>query len=95
VAYGITSLGRGRAGAASLLALVQGHWGVENRLHHVRDVTMGEDACRVRSGSAPQALAGLRNAAIHLLGGVRPGNIAAAIRHLQARPRKALALINA
>lgn len=58
-------------------------------------MTMGEDACRVLSGSAPQALAGLRNAAIHLLGEIRPGNIAAAIRHLHARPRKALALITA
>lgn len=93
VVYGITSLPRDRADASRLLGLVRRHWGIENRLHYVRDVTLGEDACRVRSGAAPQVLAGLRNAAIHLLGAVRPGNIAAAIRHLVAKPRKAIALV--
>ena len=93
VVYGITSLPRDRADARHLLALTRRHWGIENRLHYVRDVTLGEDACRVRSGAAPQALAGVRNAAIHLLGRVRPGNIAGAIRHLVAKPRKAIGLI--
>ncbi len=58
---------REQADAARLLGLVPRHWGIENRLHYVRDVTLGEDACRVRSGSAPQALACLRNATMHLL----------------------------
>ena len=39
VVYGVTSLTRGRADAARLLALVRSHWGIENGLHHVRDVT--------------------------------------------------------
>jgi hypothetical protein len=56
-------------------------------------VTLGEDGCRVRSGAAPQVLAGLRNAALWLLGGVNPGNAAAAIRHLAAKPFKALRLV--
>ncbi len=67
VAYGITSLPRERADARRLLGLTRRHWGIENRLHYIRDVTLGEDACRVRSGSAPQILAGVRNAALHLL----------------------------
>lgn len=93
VVYGVTSLPRDRADASRLLGLVRRHWGIENQLHHVRDVTLGEDACRVRSGSAPQALAGLRNAAAYVLGRVRPGNLAAATRHLLAKPRKAIRLI--
>jgi hypothetical protein len=68
-------------------------WGIENRLHYIRDVTLGEDACRVRSGSAPQVLASLRNAAMHLLRGIDPGNMAAATRHLNAKSRKAIDLI--
>jgi predicted transposase YbfD/YdcC len=68
--YGITSLRRDAADAAALLALVRGHWGIENGLHYVRDVTLGEDACRVRTGNAPQVLAALRNAVVHLLEGV-------------------------
>ncbi len=92
VAYGVTSLTRDRADARRLLGLARRHWGVENRLHYVRDVTPGEGACRVSSGAGPQVLAGVRNAAVHLLSRIRPGNIAAT-RHLAAKPRKALGLL--
>ena len=37
--YGISSLEAQEADAERLLALVRGHWGIENRLHGVRDVT--------------------------------------------------------
>jgi hypothetical protein len=93
VAYGITSVGRDRADAGRLLGLARGHWGIENGLHWVRDVTLGEDACRVRTGSAPQVLAALRNAVVHLLGGVKAASKAAATRHFAARPFAALRLL--
>jgi predicted transposase YbfD/YdcC len=93
VVYGVTSLSRAQAGAADLLALVRGHWGIENKLHWVRDETLGEDRCRARKGAAAQALAAIRNAAVYLLGQVNPKNKAAATRHLAAHPRNALALL--
>ena len=62
VGYGITSLSEKGADAARLLGLTRMHWRIENGLHYVRDVTMGEDASRVRKGSAPQVMAALRNA---------------------------------
>jgi hypothetical protein len=68
--FGITSLGPDEADAERLQGLVRGHWGIENRLHLVRDVTLGEDGCRVRSGDAAQLLAAFRNAVVHLLEGV-------------------------
>src|SRR3982751_3327704 len=74
VVHGITSLTRERAGAAELLGLVRGHWGIENGLHYVRDETRGEDRCRVRTGSGPQVLAAVRNVAVYLLGRVNPKN---------------------
>ena len=49
--YAITSLGR-ETGPGKLLEYVRGHWGIENRLHYVRDVTLGEDASQVRTGAA-------------------------------------------
>lgn len=64
-----------------LLRLVRCHWHIENRLHYVRDVTLGEDASTVRSGAAPQALAALRNVLLALLRAAGWRNIAAAIRH--------------
>ena len=33
---------------------VRGHWGIENRLHWVLDVSFGEDDCRVRKDHAPE-----------------------------------------
>ena len=93
VVQGITSVGRDRADAARLLQLARGHWGIENGLHYVRDVTLGEDACRVRTGAAPQVLAALRNAVVHLLDGVKAASKAAATRYFAARPFAALPLL--
>jgi predicted transposase YbfD/YdcC len=81
VVYGITSLSRERADAARLLELARQHWQIENGAHYRRDVTLGEDQSRVRKGSAPQVLAGLRNTIIHLVKDVAPG-LATAIRRL-------------
>jgi hypothetical protein len=67
VIYAITSCDPARVGAAALLKLSRDHWAIENSLFHIRDVTFGEDRCRVRSGSAPRALAELRNAALTLI----------------------------
>ena len=64
--HGITSLTSDRADAARLLALVRGHWAIENGLHWVREVTFDEDRSQVRTGAAPQVLAALRNTAIGL-----------------------------
>jgi predicted transposase YbfD/YdcC len=93
VVSGITSLPPARADARRLLALVRDHWRIENSLHYVRDVTLGEDACRVRKGKAPQVLAGLRNAVVHLLASVEAPNRRAALERLSARPAEALQLI--
>jgi hypothetical protein len=59
VAYVITSLPADVAGPERLLQLSRGHWGIENKLHWVRDVSMNEDRCRVRAGA--RALAAIRN----------------------------------
>jgi hypothetical protein len=68
------------------LELVRGHWRIENQLHYVRDVTVGEDACRVRSGSAPQVLAALRNCVVALLRQEGATNLAARLRHHAWQP---------
>jgi hypothetical protein len=67
VIYAITSLDPAVHGAARLLQLSRDHWQIENSLFHVRDVTFREDHCRVRTGSAPQALAAIRDAALNLI----------------------------
>lgn len=53
--------------AATFAGVVRRHWGIENRLHWVLDVTCNEDASRVRAGHAAQNLAALRHPALNLL----------------------------
>ena len=93
LAYAITSLSPDQAGPRELLCLWRSHWEIENRLHYVRDVTMKEDASQVRSGSAPQVMAALRNTTLGLLRQTGATNIAAALRHFSYKPLEALALL--
>ena len=88
VQYAITSLSRPRADAALLIGHWRGHWGIENRLHWVRDVTLGEDKCQVKKGNGPQNLAAFRNAAISLLRLAGCKEIAVALRDFCYRPLK-------
>lgn len=92
VRYAITSLGD-EVGPEQLLRHVRGHWGIENRLHYVRDVTFGEDGSQVRKGSAPEVMAALRNVVIGLLREANWTNIAAGLSHNGWRTGAALQLL--
>lgn len=94
VVYGITSLSSLAADACTLLGYSRGHWGIENGLHYTRDVTLGEDRCRVRRGQAPRVLASLRNVAVYLLRNADHPSMAAATRAMVARPDLALDFLN-
>ena len=47
----------------------RGHWGIENRLFHVKDDSFGEDRHVVQRRRSGINLSALRNAALMLLGG--------------------------
>jgi predicted transposase YbfD/YdcC len=64
---GVTSLTATQAGPERLASFIRGEWSIENRDHYVRDVTLGEDRCRVRTGSLPSVLAVMRSHAIGAL----------------------------
>lgn len=63
VRFYISSL---QADAAHFNALVREHWGIENRLHWVLDVTFAEDASRLRKGHAQQNMATVRRTALNI-----------------------------
>lgn len=66
--------------AGTIARRVRGRWGIENRLHHVRDTAIAEDTSRVRTGTAPRAMASSRNLAIGVLRLTGCDNVAAGLR---------------
>ncbi len=93
VVYLLTTLPPTMASPARLLELVRGHWGIENRLFYVRDVTFGEDRSQLRTGHAPQIMAALRNLVIMLIHRDGSTQIAACRRHFAFHPRQAFDLL--
>jgi predicted transposase YbfD/YdcC len=91
--YGITSHSVDRADAKTLLEINRAHWGIENGSHYRRDVTFGEDRCRMKSKTAAQALSVFNNLAIGLICHAGWRNTAQARRHYDAKIGKALRLI--
>jgi hypothetical protein len=69
VRYLVTSLDAARASPARVLALSRGHWGIENRLFHVKDDSCGEDRQVLHTHAAGAVLSVLRTAALNLLHG--------------------------
>lgn len=65
ISYYATSADFGQYSEGQLHAAIRNHWAsIENGVHHRRDVSFGEDACRIANRSAAHALAALRNLAI-------------------------------
>lgn len=79
VVYAITGLTRDQADAPALSTLARGHWQIE-AIHHIRDVTLREDASHARTRTLPTTLAVIRNTIIAALPLAGATNIAKARR---------------
>jgi hypothetical protein len=66
---------------------------IENRLHHRRDVSLGEDACQTRTGPVPSILAQLNSTTLSLMDRVGVHNVARPLRYFDAHLEQALALV--
>ena len=93
VRYGITSLPAAVAGANRLLTLVRGHWQIENGLHYVKDVTLGEDRSLIHKGQGPSNMAILRDTVVSVLHRAGWRTIAERLRFYSGNPHAALALL--
>jgi len=91
--YAITSLPPAVADADRLLALKRGHWGIENGLHYVKDVTLGENRTLIHGEQGPTVLSTLRDTAINLLRLAGCRTIASRLRVHAEDPSAALALV--
>jgi len=56
-----------QAPAPQILAAVRLHWGIENQLHWVLDMSFGEDQSRIRKDNAPTNVAIIRHAALNMI----------------------------
>ena len=91
--YAATSLTITQASHAQLAAIIRGHWGIEDRLHWVRDMDFDEDRSQVRTASGPRIMASLRNLAITILRLAGTASTAAALRYHARRPARPLRTI--
>ncbi|VEI14717.1 ISAs1 family transposase [Actinomyces viscosus] len=94
VVYLICSLPMTDAQPEAVAAWVRGHWGIENRLHWIRDVVFDEDRHQLSTRNGPEIMAALRNLAISLIRlFLGPGvSIASTTRSLSRRPKRAISL---
>jgi predicted transposase YbfD/YdcC len=92
VSYGVTNLTREEADADRLLALVRGHWGIENGPHFRRDDTLKEDRCRLK-GQGAQAMAPINNLVLGLLRNTDFETLPDARRYYEANLPAAVALV--
>jgi predicted transposase YbfD/YdcC len=67
IVHGISSLSTGNGAAWVLAGHVRAHWGIENKVHWVRDVVFAEDTQHAYLGATAQAMAVFRNLAIGLI----------------------------
>ena len=91
--YTVTSPSVIQASHAQLAAIIRGHWGIEDRLHWVRDLDFDEDRSQVRTASGPHIMASLRNLVIAILRLAGVTSIAAALRYHARRPSRPLRTI--
>ena len=96
--YGITSLSPADGPPERMLALkrgtpARGYPAIENGLHRVKDVTLGEDQSTLHMGQGPTVMAFLRDAAVSLLRRAGIHQIAARLREHAQDPAPALALV--
>lgn len=83
--FGITSLPYTPSLAKQLLTWTRQHWGIENKLHYRRDVTLHEDATRMKQTHQAQVIATLNNFVIALANYLGFSNLASARRVFQAK----------
>lgn len=62
--YFISSIPKG---PLKILNAVRQHWGIENSLHYVLDVSLDEDACRIRKDEGAEMFSVMRHIALNLI----------------------------
>jgi len=62
-AYYLSSVSKS---ASEFLKGIRAHWGIENRLHYIKDVSFNEDSSKIKSGNSAGIFSLIRNLAINI-----------------------------
>jgi predicted transposase YbfD/YdcC len=89
-AYFISSL---QSNALLYYDVIRSHWQIENSLHWVKDVTLGEDDSKIRTQDAPQNISTIKNIALNIFRKNNYTNIAQAKRLVANSIEKLVELI--
>lgn len=95
VVHGITSLTTDQAGPEVIAQFVRRHWGIENKIHWVRDVVYREDHQHAYAGTGAQVMATIRNLALGLLRLAGITQITRTLEHIAADRTRIIPLIAA
>jgi len=91
--YGITRPTTQAEPPERFLALKRAHKGIENRLHRVKDVSLGEDQSLIHCGQGPTVVALLHDTALSLLRQAGVRRISAQLRYHRQHSAAAVALL--
>ncbi|MFF1478087.1 hypothetical protein ACFVYD_11010 [Streptomyces sp. NPDC058301] len=83
--YAVTDMPSHQARPTRLNKIARSHWGIES-VHHIRDVTLAEDASKIRSGHGSATMATFRNLAVNTLRSAGHRSIAAALQEVSYAP---------
>jgi predicted transposase YbfD/YdcC len=78
--YLVITMTARQASPEHVAVYIRNHWSIENRVHHVRDVTLREDSSQVKAGGRPRVLVSLRNLSTGLIRQSGHREIAATLR---------------
>lgn len=95
VVHGITSLTADQANPEVIARFVRQHWGIENKIHWVRDVVYREDHQHTYAGTGAQVMATLRNLALGILRLAGITQITRTLEHIAADRTRIIPLIAA
>ena len=55
------------ANAEKTLKVIRSHWGIENCVHWIMDMSFGDDQSRIRKGNAPKKMAVNKDGALNMI----------------------------
>lgn len=91
--YIISNLTKLEADPKKLLQINRNHWSIENKLHYVKDYTIGEDSSRIRNNNSIANMVLMFSAAVSIFRILNVSSVPSAITFCQLNPALACKIV--